>query len=214
MHVLIINKPSFYPTIPCCLYLFDFQIKSPYIAQGRLDSSTFGCLGLNTIEMCLCKHTYVQNYKDNTKIMLWNIWEQFNRTMLCITKLNFFFFETKSHWTQSGLRLWGWPEIIGVHHCSHFCVELRSKPMAVGHSRQRLYRLSHSPSFLKTFKNKGVYINNCSSGPENKSLNANTSCYLTTDLKWNVTTCLLMSQQKIFHLYFKERRWVTHPTIS
>lgn len=109
MHVLIINKPSFYPTIPCCLYLFDFQIKSPYIAQGRLDSSTFGCLGLNTIEMCLCKHTYVQNYKDNTKIMLWNIWEQFNRTMLCITKLNFFFFETKSHWTQSGLRFWGWP---------------------------------------------------------------------------------------------------------
>lgn len=106
--------------------------------------------------------------------------------MLCITKLISFFlrqslielsldsdFEDDLHSA----------EIIGVHRCSHFCVELRSKPMAVGHSRQRLYRLSHSPSFLKTFKNKGVYINNCSSGPENKSLNANTSCYLTTDLK-------------------------------
>lgn len=167
--------------------------------------------------MYLCKQIYGQNYKDNTKIMLWNIWEQFNRTMLCITKLISFFFETKSHWTQSGLRFWGWPSqhwdyrytplfpfLCGAEEQTHCC----------GHSRQRLYRLSHIPSFLKAFKNKGVYINNYNNGPENKSLNTNTSCCLTTDLKWNVTTCLLMSWQKIFHLYFKERRWVTHPTIS
>lgn len=101
MHALIINKPSFYPSIPCRSISIWF---SPYIAQGRLDSSTFECLGLNTIEMCLCKHTYVQNYKGNTKIMLWNIWEQFNRTMLCVTKL-ISFFETKSHWTQSGTQI-------------------------------------------------------------------------------------------------------------
>lgn len=149
MHVLIINKPSFYPSIPCRSISIWY---SPYIAQGRLDSSTFECLGLNTIETWLCKHTYVQNYKDNTKIMLWNIWEKFNKTMLCITKLvSFFFFETKSRWTQSGLRFRGWPTQRWDYQCTcctQFCVELRSKPMAVGtlgkDSTDRLISLAFS----------------------------------------------------------------------